>query len=162
MFEPEWYTIALREAGVCEHPGKASNSRIDAYFEAVSMSNSPIGDEVPWCAAFVGACLTWAGYGHSGSLLARSYCNYGQPSRPRRGAIAVFRRGSITWKGHVAFLDHFLGNYAVVLGGNQNNCVRYAKYPRVNLLDIRWPLGAFSDGNASNDNSNVTPIASAT
>ena len=47
-------------------------------------------DEVPWCAAFVGACLERAGIASTRSLMARSYLGWGagarrRPPRRRRG-----------------------------------------------------------------------------
>ncbi|MDQ5942103.1 MAG: hypothetical protein QG572_916, partial [Pseudomonadota bacterium] len=96
-------------------------------------------DEVPWCAAFVGACLKDAGLPNTGSLLARSYLDYGTKIEdPRVGCIAVFRRGAPP-SGHVAFVTGWGAGHVRVIGGNQGDAVSEANYRESDVLGYRWP-----------------------
>ena len=69
--EPRWLACAWDELGQREIDGSADNPRILAYFRAVGQDGI-LHDEVPWCAAFVGACLERAGNASTRSLMARS------------------------------------------------------------------------------------------
>ena len=97
---------------------------------------------IPWCAGFVNAILSRAGYEGTGSLMARSFLGYGIPTTyPREGDIAVFSRGKNSSAGHVGF---YVGEetldgvkYIKVLGGNQNREVSVAYYPANKLLGYR-------------------------
>jgi len=77
-------------------------------------------DEIPWCAAFVGACLYEANYGHSGSALAWSYADWDgadQVDDPQYGDIAVSQ-------GHVTFFVQWNQDGTFNgLGGNQGDAV---------------------------------------
>lgn len=139
MAEPVWLTVARRYLGTQEKPGKANNPVIVKWF---ADSNSPHikDDATAWCAAYVGGVLKEAGYTGSGSVAARSYLNWGKPiSKPRVGAITVFKRGNSSWQGHVAFFLRDLGTHIEVLGGNQSNKVSIARYKKADLLGYRWP-----------------------
>ena len=101
-----------------------------------------------WCAAFVNAILEIEGIPGSESvsenpLMARSFLKWGSPINPqdiKRGDIVVFPRGREGWKGHVGFYvgRHSSGKW-IILGGNQQNQVRYDLYnPRLALGIRRW------------------------
>lgn len=95
-----------------------------------------------WCADFVNASLREAGMKGTGSGMARSFLNYGQPvDQPQKGDIAVFTRGDPNGpSGHVGFFDGLDANGNVrVLGGNQGNAVSLASYPASRLLGYRRP-----------------------
>ena len=135
----KWFDLAKAEIGTKERRGKATNPKIKAYYEE---SGHPYidSDEVPWCAAFVGAMLKRAGLKGTGALTARSYLNWGKPlKRPKQGAVMVFKRGNSTWQGHVAFYVKEDATHYHVLGGNQRDSVNIARYPKTALLGIRWP-----------------------
>ena len=98
-----------------------------------------------WCAAFVNAVLDLEGIpnndNHKYPLTARAFLDWGSPINPqdiKRGDIVVFPRGTQSWKGHVGFYvgRHASGNL-VILGGNQNNSVRYDLYDPKRALGIR-------------------------
>lgn len=96
----------------------------------------------PWCAAFINAMERMAGNPGTGSLLARSFLNYGEKvEEPQAGDIVVFKRGTQSWQGHVAYFSGFvnLSDQAHVrtLGGNQSNSVGYAIYPAAHALGYR-------------------------
>ena len=107
-----------------------------------------------WCAAFVNAVLELDGIPGSENvsdvpLMARSFLKWGEPVEPediQRGDIVVFPRGDGGWLGHVGFyvetqmLDG--KNYYVILGGNQDNQVRYDLYdPKKAIAIRRWNKG---------------------
>lgn len=97
---------------------------------------------IPWCAGFMNAILTRAGYEGTGSLMARSFLGYGIATKyPREGDIVVFSRGKNSSAGHVGF---YVGAKTIngvrhikVLGGNQNKKVSVAYYPANKLLSYR-------------------------
>ena len=99
-----------------------------------------------WCAAFVNAILEIDGIPGSESvsdypLTARSFLKWGSPINPQdiqKGDIVVFPRGKSSWQGHVGF---YIGRGPegqwVILGGNQDNQVRYDYYNPKRALGIR-------------------------
>ncbi len=79
----------------------------------------------PWCAGFVGSVLNSSGLKGTGSLMAKSYLNFGTPTnQPKMGDIVVLNRGNDPKLGHVGFFSGYDQNGNVrVLGGNQDNSV---------------------------------------
>ena len=135
----KWLTLAREEIGTRERAGKAINPTIKSYYEAAGHPYIK-DDAVPWCAAFVGAMLVRAGLKGTGALTARSYLTWGKPlTKPVPGAVMIFRRGNSEWQGHVAFFVDQDETHYHVLGGNQRDAVNIAKYPKSDLLGIRWP-----------------------
>jgi uncharacterized protein (TIGR02594 family) len=104
---------------------------------------------VEWCAAFVNAVLEVDGIAGSDSvseypLTARSFLQWGTPvdvQNIRRGDVVVFPRGNQGWQGHVGFYVETRQingvEYWVILGGNQENAVRYDLYPAARAIGIR-------------------------
>lgn len=139
MQQPPWLAHAWPETGTREVAGPRSNPRIarlfaDAGFPSVS------SDETAWCAAFVGACLARGGAAASGSLLARSYLDWGEPIDAfRLGAVAVFPRGGDPATGHVGFAVGESDTAIYLLGGNQGDQVSVEAFPKARLLGLRWP-----------------------
>lgn len=133
------YDIARLHLGLREIPGPEDHPEIMAMYDRVGHPWVE-HDEVAWCAAFVGSCLEQAELRSTRSLTARSYLNWGVPvdlSEARAGDIAVFRRGSSSWQGHVAFFVKASADDIKVLGGNQADAVSIARFPRQKLLGIR-------------------------
>lgn len=134
---PPWMAHAWACFGVREFKGRASNDAVlqmykDAGHEAI------VDDAVPWCAAFVGACLKRAGASGTGSLRARSYLQWGsQRDAPEYGAVAVLSRGKNPALGHVGFIVGETDRHVFLLGGNQSNAVSVAKYNKARLLAVR-------------------------
>lgn len=135
---PKWLELALKELGTREYPGPANNPTVQQYY--VDAVSKEYADEISWCAAFVGAMLARSGYRPSGSLLARSYLKWGTKlERPREGCIVIFKRGE-PWQGHVAFLETVNRDRTVtVIGGNQDDAVTRARFPRSKIIGYRWP-----------------------
>lgn len=143
---PPWLTLAWAEFGQTERDGERANPRILTYYRDSGHAGIT-SDEVAWCAAFAGAILYRAGHRPTGSLLARSYLDWGQPLvEARYGAIAVFSRGADPGAGHVGFLLGQTKNDLVILGGNQSDAVTVDLFPRTRLLGLRWPLAPLPQG----------------
>lgn len=133
-----WHSLAISELGTKEAAGAADNPAILHYFEEAQAAWAR-DDSIPWCAAFVGAMLARTGYRPSGSLMARSYLDWGKTlDKPRRGCIAVFKRGKPP-SGHVAFVEEWTATNIRVIGGNQSDSVTKATFSRATLLGLRWP-----------------------
>ncbi len=137
--QPAWLAPAWAELGQREVPGPPANPHIrDLYADAHHAEIS--SDEVPWCAAFVSACLERSSVPSPRTLLARDYLNWGTALiGPRLGAIAVLSRGPDPSAGHVAFLIGQTGDQLILLGGNQSNGVTVQAFPKSCLLSLRWP-----------------------
>ena len=137
--DPPWLVIALAEQGVEEVEGPEANPRIVEYDSATTLKAT--SDEVAWCSAFANWCMAKAGIAGTGSAGARSWLHWGVSCEPRRGAVAVFRRGNSTWQGHVGFVvgvDSYQGTLQI-LGGNQGDAVCVTTFSRQRLLGCRWP-----------------------
>ena len=140
--QPVWLARAWAELGESEVPGSADNAAILGY--ARQIGHGEVGhDEVPWCAAFVGACLERAGTASTRALAARSYLDWGEArAEPRAGAITVLSRGGDPSQGHVGFLIGWTQTHVMLLGGNQGNAVSVAGFPRTRVVGMRWPAAA--------------------
>ena len=132
------YDLAKAEIGTVEW-GNGSNPKVVAYFKDAGQAGVT-DDATAWCAAFVGAMLKRGGMKGTGSLLARSYLDWGKAvdrMNAREGDIVVFKRGNSSWQGHVAFFVKDNGSTITVLGGNQSDAVNRSSYPAASLLGIR-------------------------
>ncbi len=139
LTQPSWLDHAWADLGVLERPGGASNPRVLAYYRDAGHPEVR-SDAVAWCAAFLGACLQRAGTTPTGSLLARSYLDWGHPlETPALGCIVVLSRGSDPGQGHVGFLIGMTATHLYLLGGNQSDAVRVDAFDRDRLLSLRWP-----------------------
>lgn len=91
-----------------------------------------------WCAGFINAIEKSLGREGTGSLLARSYLNYGETvTKPQEGDIVILKRGLLPWQGHVGLYASEEGDKILLLGGNQNNKVCYKYYPKKKVLGYR-------------------------
>jgi uncharacterized protein (TIGR02594 family) len=136
-----WLTIALEElaTGVAEIPGPDSNPRIREYLVAGGGWGN-LGDDTPWCAAFVSWCLERSGLPSTNALNARSYLAYGVHTLPQVGCITVlWRIAPSSASGHVGFLLDRAPDSVVLLGGNQGDRVSVQRFPIGRVLDYRMP-----------------------
>jgi uncharacterized protein (TIGR02594 family) len=139
MDQPAWLAAAWAEFGVREIPGKDDSAEILRYFRDVGDANADT-EATPWCAAFTGAMLKRGGHVGTGSLLARSYLDWGiSLEEPRLGAIAVLSRGNDPTTGHVGFVLGDAADKLYLLGGNQGDAVTVAAFDKARLLGFRWP-----------------------
>lgn len=148
--KPKYYQEAERLLGTNEIPGKQTNEEIKTLFEEAGHPEV-IDDETPWCAAFVGGTLTRGNKKNTGSLLALSYADKRFSDRftflkkPEKYCIAVMKRGSSGWEGHVGYVADFDANTITLLGGNQSNGVKYAKFPRSKFVSFSKPRADSTD-----------------
>ena len=137
-----WMTYAWTQQGIAETPGAEANPQVLGYFRAVGQAGVT-SDEVPWCAAFVGACLEQAGIASTKQLNARSYLEHGAAvplASPRVGCVAVFRRDAAGPEaGHCGFVTGWTDTTIALLGGNQGDRVSVAHFSRSELIGLRWP-----------------------
>lgn len=133
------FEAASKEIGTWEWAGADHNPAVLAYFAGAGHAGID-NDEVPWCAAFVGAVLAELGIQNTGSLLARSYLKWGEPVDLKDvvpGDVVVISRGSSSWQGHVGFVAKIDATHVHILGGNQGNQVNISKYDRDRVLGYR-------------------------
>lgn len=98
-----------------------------------------------WCAAAVNAALGQAGMEGTGSNMARSFMEWGEPvEQPQPGDIAVFSRGDPNGPfGHVGFFEGYNEDGSIrVLGGNQGDAVTRDSYSKDRLLGFRRAPGS--------------------
>jgi len=88
----------------------------------------------------------------TGKALARSYEKWGEAvmtgdkkmpwaSIPL-GAIVVLSRASAgPTKGHVGFASGASEKFVRLIGGNQNDSVSEAWFPKTRIVGVRWPAG---------------------
>ncbi len=113
---------------------------------AAGNNNQPVDPvRIPWCAGFVNAILARSGYETSGSLMARSFLQYGIITKePEIGDIVVTKRGSNQLAGHVGFFEGyewFEGvKYIKVYGGNTAKSVQVGYFPVNQILGYRRPV----------------------
>lgn len=136
--DPYWLAIAQPLVGLKEIQGPGHAPEILAMWRAIKRSGIQ-SDEVPWCAAFVGACLERAGIRSSRFESAASYLNWGvRLDGPCHGCIVVFSR---TGGGHVGFVVGIdPEGRLLVLGGNQGDEVSIKAFPRDRVTGYRWPV----------------------
>jgi len=141
MSKPLWLQIAEGDLGVAEIPGPKNNPKIVEYH--ASTDSGPDSEDTSWCSSFVNACIEKAGYEGTGSKLARSWLNWGrEPVSDEEyvGCICILWRGSPGgWQGHVGFLADWDDGQVCLLGGNQNNQVSRAWFPKTQVLGYRVP-----------------------
>lgn len=137
------YETAKADLGVWEW-AEGDNPRVLAYYREAGVPQAR--DEVPWCAAFVGAVLARCGVQGTGSLLARSYESWGrsvplQEAQP--GDVVVLSRGA-SWQGHVGFFDHAEAGRVFLLGGNQGDQVNVTAYAGSRVVAVRRAIEPMS------------------
>ena len=134
MQTPAYYRQAASQLGYSE---SEQNAALQEYLANGGVNLDPA--VTAWCAGFVNASLQQAGQEGTGSLAARSFLDWGQPTEtPQIGDVAVFSRGSNPAHGHVGFYAGEDPERGIrVLGGNQGNAVSYNYYPTDRLLGYR-------------------------
>ena len=136
--DPQWLAIARPLIGLHEIAGAEHSPEILAMWRAIKRSGIQ-SDEVPWCAAFVGACLERAGIRSSRFESAASYLTWGvRLDGPAHGCIVVFGRDG---GGHVGFVvGRDKGGKLLVLSGNQGDQVSIKAFPVDRVTGYRWPV----------------------
>lgn len=140
-----WLKEAIDELGQAEIPGPKSNPRIMEY-RRMAGADGLAGEDgvVPWCAIFINAMLAAAGAAGSGSAMARSFAKHPDFERleaPMVGCITVISSNRGPASGHVFFYTGENGLFLQGLGGNQNDQVSVAMFPKAKLVGHFWPVG---------------------
>jgi uncharacterized protein (TIGR02594 family) len=139
-----WFDLAMTQIGVREVAGAGNSPTVMDYLAEASGQQLP--DATPWCAGFVGAMLARSGYRPSGSLMARSYLDWGAMlDKPRRGCVVVLKRGAPP-AGHVGLAVEWNGATVKILGGNQSDAVSIATFSRASIIGYRWPSQTLNAG----------------
>ena len=160
MNQPAWLAAAWAEFSVREKLGSGSSSAVLSYYRDAGRGDVR-DDAVPWCAAFLGAMLKRGGFAGTGSLLARSYLNWGEGiEAATAGAVAVLTRGNDPGAGHVGFVVGTAGGKVFLLGGNQSDAVTVEAFDAGRVLGYRWPvLTARPDDTPDDDSTPDTPAS---
>lgn len=143
IIDPQWLAIARPLVGLHEIKGAEHSPEILGMWRAIKRSGIQ-SDEVPWCAAFVGACLERAGIRSSRFESAASYLKWGvRLDGPAHGCIVVFSRKVVgnPDAGHVGFVvGQDASGRLLVLGGNQGDQVSVKAFPTDRVTGYRWPV----------------------
>ena len=149
--KPRYIVEAEALLGEKEIAGKLSNPKIKELYADAGVP-SVVSDEVPWCAAFVGACLARANQPNTGTLLARDYRSEAflkkcedHGKKPVLHSIGVMRRGNSGWEGHVGFVVGFDAKTVTLLGGNQSDSVKLQSFPREKFIGFATPKDVEKD-----------------
>jgi uncharacterized protein (TIGR02594 family) len=133
-------TEFLSHYGLREIDGKNSNPEIVAMAEELGFDMDD-DSTLAWCSLAMNYYAKKCGYEYTKSLAARSWLN--PPTKimvlkPTMGDIVVLWRGSpMDWRGHVGLFINWDNRYVWVLGGNTNNSISIAAYPRDRILGFR-------------------------
>ena len=136
--EVAWLTEARKHIGLKEIKGDKHHPEIVQFWKDIKRGGIKT-DEVPWCAAFVGAMLERVGVKSTRFESAKSYLDWGQLlALPVVGCIVIFTREG---GGHVGFVvgRDTKGNL-LVLGGNQGDEVNIRSFPVSRVSGYRWPI----------------------
>ncbi len=138
---PVWLLAAQAEKGVSTYPPGQSNPRITEYHALTALRG--YDDKASWCSSFMNWVFVQVGMTGTGSALARSWLDWGQPlEQPVPGCVVVLHRDDpASWKGHVSFYLRTEGERIFLFGGNQLDAVREHSYPLNSVLGYRWPHG---------------------
>ena len=140
------FDLAQRFTGIKEVGGNVDNPQIMAMLK---LDNAwPSNDEVPWCSGFVNYICWLARQPRSKDLRARSWLNIGvgislDDAEP--GDIIIIKRGKgeqpgpevTDAPGHVGFYAGRSDGRIEILGGNQADTLKIARYPAARLLGVR-------------------------
>ena len=138
MSEYPWISNARAKIGLREIKGAQNEPLILQMWKLIKRGGIK-NDEVPWCAAFVGACLEEAGIVSSRFESALSYKSWGMRiDKPIYGCIVVFERAG---GGHVGFVvGEDSAGHLMVLGGNQSDMVSIRAFDKSRVVAYRWPI----------------------
>ena len=139
------YDLGRRFLGVTEISGSGTAPAI-LWFHSLTGGAAP--DEVAWCSSFVSAMCWLALMPRSPSKAARSWLTVGTPvplTEAVQGDVVVLWRGNdpqpgpavLDAPGHVGFLDRVDTAFVWLLGGNQDNSVSIAPFPKTRVLGVR-------------------------
>lgn len=129
---------ALKYYGEKEEKGSQTNWLILKWVKRYIPSVKDDGDYA-WCSIFINEIAKECNLEYTDSALARSWLNVGEEvEEPEMGNVVILWRDSkdSQW-GHVGLYVKEDSSSIYVLGGNQNNQISIAKYPKSRLLGYR-------------------------
>lgn len=138
MNEPLWLTIARRDLGIEETPGKETTPAIRRWL--IELGAWWRDDETPWCGTCVAHWMKDAGAPIPKHFYrAKAWLDWGSAlSQPALGCVVVFDRHG---GGHVGLaVGRNNLDYLLVVGGNQADKVSIASFSPDRVLGYRWPL----------------------
>lgn len=145
MMIPPWLEWARREIGVAEIVGERHNPRVVEYWLLGRVQLRVTDDETPWCAAIACAAIERSGFRSPRRANARSFLPPNPAvtalETPKLGAVVVLSSTRGPASGHVGFLEAASATTVWLLGGNQNNSVNVAPFPRDRVLAFVKPSG---------------------
>lgn len=107
------------------------------------------GDQVPWCAAFVGLVLKASGTNYLDSLASKAYSQSWDCTRLNVRDISSWRRNDVVWFSfsHVSFIRYIENGVLYCTGGNQGNSVTTSSYSinDVSFVGRAWSLPTEND-----------------
>lgn len=150
--------LARRYLGLKETEGHVGNPQILAMLRLDQ--RWPVGDETPWCSAFVNYIAFLLDLQRSRSLAARSWLKVGTPVSLTSAVgdvhvphplaepgydVVILKRGSgnqpgpevTDAAGHVGFFVGLGPGRVELLGGNQSDLVSVASFPVERVLGVR-------------------------
>ena len=158
IFEPSWTLHARSQVGINEDN---NSGVIVSRYHSVNREYKAKAASEPWCASFVGYCLSHMGYEAQLDAGAASYSNpktrhragysgykveaYVDPiwgekvDKPFVGCIAIHKSGA---QYHVTFIiaQSANGNTLYGLGGNQGDQVKISPYSKSNFVAFMRPI----------------------
>jgi uncharacterized protein (TIGR02594 family) len=142
-----WLAISAAELGVKETPGPTSTKRILQYRAEAGCARKGDDGDVPWCRIYLVWVFARAGLPAAKNWMARaveSDPNFVKLAGPALGAVCSFWRGSRGGGlGHTGFYRGETVTKVLVEGGNENDAVRRAFYPKngaaMGLVGYYWP-----------------------
>ncbi|UOR07144.1 TIGR02594 family protein [Hymenobacter aerilatus] len=140
---PKVLVEALKLFGTREIVGPLHSLEILKWAKELGMQREYTADEIPWCGLFVGVVVERADYNLVPILLrAKQWLKWGNPvPEPMLGDVVVFTR---VGGGHVGFYVGEDATHLHILGGNQNNSVSIARFPKSAAVGYRrspWRIG---------------------
>lgn len=138
-------SVAMTQLGTKEIVGGAHELEVLKYYKEIGHAWVS-DDETPWCAAFMNWVCMMAlvpMVEKSQRLRARGFLNWGMTVNRDEAAqgdvVVLWRKSRNSASGHVGILIGWSpdGDEVFLLGGNQSNQVKVAKYSAERILDIR-------------------------
>lgn len=137
--------VAMTQLGTKEIVGRAHELEVLKYYKEIGHAWVD-DDETPWCAAFLNWVCMMAlvpMVEKSQRLRARGFLNWGNSVKRDEAAqgdvVVLWRKSPSSASGHVGLLIGWSpdGDEVFLLGGNQSNQVKIARYSADRILDIR-------------------------
>jgi len=137
--ETPWMSFAISQLGVSEATGNNDGPEVAKYLETVGLTPGP---KSYWCGAFVNWSMTQIGItGPKHPARALEWRNFGQTlANPAYGSIGTFKRPGGGHVGFVVGIDQNRPGWVIMLGGNQQDGVRYNSFP-ISIMQFNYPNG---------------------